>query len=409
MSVPEHLHGRALGPLWQAVHDRLSSGQLVRSVTLRGLDEPEQEAMADLLGLAYDPGPRLSVRLDRLDETLAPYGLDTRAAVTKIVGPIGNRAADRARNVGERERLWSWLSTHPVVAAEPALLRWAEQVRADGVPGGETEVLRARLATALEVVAALPLADRRPLPAFAAEHTGDPHALDGSGGLPGLVLRALAALRDGPAPEGAEARRALWGAFGVDCDAHSTSVLTLGLRPEGAGPLAATLRMWARAGRAAVVTLDQLSHCPDLAQSAPVVHVVENPSVLALAQRQLGSDCPPLVCVSGWPNSAAVTLLRRLASSGAGLRYHGDFDGEGLRIAAHVMARTGARPWRMDTGDYLAGLGGGPGAPPPGRLTPTPWDADLASAIAEHGAAVPEERVARVLLDDLREAAAYRA
>lgn len=402
--VPEHLAEKALLPLWRAVHGRLSSGARVRSVTVRGLDETSQEALADLLGLADYPGPRMSVRLDRLDAALAPLGWDARAVAAAVIGPITDRAADRARSVEERAALWAWLGEHPVVARQPALLGWVDQVRADGVPRGDTEALRHRLGQALEVLAALPLADGRPLPALAAEVTGDPHALDGTGSLAGLVLRALATLRDLPVPGNAQERRALWGEFGVDCDAHSSSVLVLGLRPVGEGPLSVTLRLWAAAGQAAVITLDQLSGVRELVHDSPVVYVVENPSVLAVAQRRLGSHCPPLVCVSGWPGSAAVALLRGLVEGGSELRYHGDFDGEGLRIAAHLMARTGALPWRMGTQDYREALREVSAAPAPGRLTPVPWDAELAEAIADAEVAVYEERVVETLLDDLRAA-----
>ncbi|MFI6576387.1 TIGR02679 domain-containing protein [Nocardiopsis sp. NPDC050513] len=419
--VPAHLGEEALLPLWREVHHRLSSGTAVRSVTVRDLDEAAREALADLLGLAAYPGSRATVRLDRLDAALAPMDLDARTVVEAVVGPIDDRAGARVLAADDRERLWSWLAGHAVIADQPALLRWVDQLRADGVPRAGTAALRRRLEHALDILAALPLADGRPLPALAADTTGDPHALDGTKALPGLVLRALAVLRDAPAPANAQDRRALWGAFGVDCDAHSTSVLVLGLRPEGDGPLATALRVWANAGRATPVTLDQLSAAEELVQPAPVVHVVENPSILALAQRRLGAACPPLVCVSGWPGSAAVTLLRRLAEGGHGdrepsadggggrgvgtvLRYHGDFDGEGLRIAAHVMARTGALPWRMGTGDYLAALDRADGGPPPGRVTPVPWDAELAEAIASRGVAVHEERVAEVLMADLRDA-----
>ncbi|MFJ5142055.1 DUF2399 domain-containing protein [Streptomyces sp. NPDC088707] len=78
--------------------------------------------------------------------------------------------------------------------------------------------------------------------------------------------------------------------------------------------------------------------------ASSVVHVVENPSILALALRRFGSPCPPLVCTSGWPNSAAVQLLRILADQGAVLRCHGDFDDEGIRIAAYVLEKTRADP-----------------------------------------------------------------
>lgn len=406
--VPAHLDEEALLPLWRAVHDRLSSGTTVRSVTVRNLDEASQEALADLLGLASYPGRRAKVGLDRLNEVLAPSGMDARAVVAALIGPVADRAADRARAASERELLWSWLGTHPVVTGQPALLRWVEHVRADGVPSSGPGVLHRRLEQALAVVAALPLADGRPLPDLAAEVTGDPHSLDGTKALPGLVLRALAALRNEPVPQNAQERRRLWAAFGVDCDAHSSTVLVLGLRPQGADPLAQTLRVWAGAGQAAVVTLDQISRTTLALGPAPVVYVVENPSVLALAQQRLGSECPPLVCVSGWPGSAAVALLQQLASDGVELRYHGDFDGEGLRIAAHVMARTGALPWRMGAKDYQEALSRMATAPPPGRMTPVPWDGELHEVIAERGMAVHEERVTGTLLSDLRASAAAR-
>jgi uncharacterized protein (TIGR02679 family) len=127
-----------------------------------------------------------------------------------------------------------------------------------------------------------------------------------------------------------------------------------------------------------------------------VVWVVENPSMLSEALRRFGVACPPLVCTSGWPNGAVITLLRQLARIGVELRYHGDLDGEGLRIAAHVAQRTGAQPWRMTTADYLAALR--PGRPPVGRVTEAPWDPELSAALRQHGVAVPEEDVCDDLL-----------
>jgi len=121
--------------------------------------------------------------------------------------------------------------------------------------------------------------------------------------------------------------------------------------------------------------------------------------VLAEALARFGAGCPPVVCTSGWPNVAAVTLLRRLAAAGVELACHGDLDGEGVRIAAYVMHKTGARPWRMSAADYRAAAGSeGPAA---GRVTDAPWDEELAPAMRASGVAVPEESVVQVLLDDV--------
>ncbi|MEV0368885.1 DUF2399 domain-containing protein [Streptomyces sp. NPDC050636] len=132
---------------------------------------------------------------------------------------------------------------------------------------------------------------------------------------------------------------------------------------------------------------------------------MENPSVMALALRRFGLRCPPLVCTSGWPNSAAIHLLRLLAHHGAALRYHGDFDGEGIRIAAYVLDKTPARTWRMGAEDYRAAVVRTPYGPPPGRLTEAPWDPELIVEMNGHSTAVVEELIADILLADLADAA----
>lgn len=167
----------------------------------------------------------------------------------------------------------------------------------------------------------------------------------------------------------------------------------------------------AEAGQAASLTLAHVRYPGEFILSeapVPVVHVVENPSILALALRRFGPCCPPLVCTSGWPNSAAIQLLRMLVDNGAALRYHGDFDGEGIRIAAYVLDKTSARPWRMTAADYRAAVARNPRGPQPGRITEAPWDLELAEVMAEHDTAVVEELVAEVLLKDLADVAQQR-
>ncbi|MEV0388932.1 TIGR02679 family protein [Nonomuraea sp. NPDC050643] len=379
--VPHRLRAAELRPVWQALHERLSSGHRVSRVRVSGLDAEQQAAVADLLGLDRYPGPAVTIDVGRLEGAL---GLDVRTVAEAVIGPVDDRRARRAERRQERAALLDWFATHPAVVAEPALLALSA-VRAG----------RDLLERALAVLQALPAAGR-PLAAVAAAVTGDPHALDEGTRLSSLVLKSLSILYDVPAPEGAEARRALWERAGVACDALSTTVLVAGLRPAGDTALARVLRIWD--GEASVITLAQLGEPLRLPDRD--IRVVENPTVLALAQQRFGASCPPMVCTSGWPNSAAVRLLRSLP--GARLHYHGDFDGEGLRIAAYTMAKTGAVPWRMSTADYLRALDGcPPSALAPGRVTDAPWDPGLAPAMRAHGVAVPEELVVPHLLEDL--------
>lgn len=402
-----------LAPLWQALHARLSSGRPVTRVRLGPLTVEQQEALADLLGLSRLPGEHPSVSLADLDTAL---GTDVRAVVAALVGPIGNRADERQRATRERTGLWEWLANHPVVVAQPALVGWVAAVRRAGLVGGSVERTRDELDRALRVLGELPAAGV-PLPVFADGVLGDPHALDPDTRCAGLVTRALSVLYDVTPPADATDRRALWERAGIADDELSSTVLAAGLRPAGDSLTGRVLRMCAEGGQATALTLRQVRDA-DLAGSGAAsgagsvggtgrtsgigrifrVAVVENPSVLAMALARFGADCPPMVCTSGWPSSAGILLLGRLGAAGATLYYHGDFDGEGLRIAANVVARTGARPWRMGSRDYLDAVAAGP---PVGRVTPVPWDAELAGHLVRVGATVPEERVAGVLLDEL--------
>lgn len=384
----------ALAPVWQAVHERLSSGRPVTRVRLGPLTVEQREALADLLGLARLPGEYPSVSLAALDDVL---GTSVRDVVIGLIGPLGDRAGDRSRAAADRAGLWDWLATHPVVLAQPALADWAAAVRRAGLVGGSVEATWNELDRAVRVLGELP-ATGVPLPVFADTVLGDPHALDEGTRCGGLIAKALSVMFDVPAPADAPGRRALWERAGVAADELSSTVLVAGLSPAGDDAVARILRLCAGEGEAAALTLRQLRGAA-LAVGTPVtVWVFENPSVLALALARFGRKCPPMVCTSGWPNSAGVLLLRRLGSSGATLRYHGDFDGEGLRIAANVVARTGATAWRMTSADYLAAVGAGP---PVGRVTLVPWDADLAGHLSRIGVAVPEERVAAGLLDEI--------
>ncbi|MFD9960657.1 TIGR02679 family protein [Amycolatopsis sp. NPDC059020] len=382
------------------MHGRLSSGLPVSRVKIGPLDDDQRAAVADLLGLERLPGEYASIALDKLDQALREVtGLETRDVVAKLVGPVGNRAGERRRAAAEREELWAWLAEHPVVVAQPALMDWVAAVRRAGLVDKSIVRTREELSTALRVLGELPAAGV-PLPVFADAVLGETHALDEGTRCAGLVTRALAAIYDVTPPVDAPERRALWERAGIADDELSSTVLAAGLRLPGDDTASRILRACAESGTAAVLTLQQLRAAKSI-EAPEQVWVFENPSVLALALDRFSTGCPPMICTSGWPSSTGILLLRRLGEAGAQLLYHGDFDGEGLRIAANVVARTGAVPWRMASADYLAAVGDGP---PVGRVTPAPWDAELAGHLVRVGKTVPEERVASALLDEMAQA-----
>ncbi|WP_278265436.1 TIGR02679 family protein [Nocardia sp. AG03] len=388
-----------LMPLWRALHERFSTGRPVASIRIGPLSDLEREAIADLFGSPSLPREHHTVKLGELDSVLAgTVGAGAREVVEQLVGPIGDRRADRAARVRARAQLWDWLRSHPVVLAQPALTEWVTGAERSGLVGQSVPRTRGLLEQAVAVLAALPAAGV-PVPVLAESTVGDTHALDEGTRLHSLVMRALAEIHQCPMPSDAVGVRRLWELAGVADDELSPTVLVAGLGGVGAGTvLGEVLRVTAEAAMAAAVTLQQVRAVRVLDGVPEMVYVVENPSVLAVAVRRFGVRCPPMVCTAGWPNSAGVGLLELLGAGGAELRYHGDFDGEGLRIAAHLMARVAVRPWRMSREDYLSVAGSGPAV---GRVTEAPWDPGLATELRRVGKVVSQERVIEQLMADL--------
>jgi uncharacterized protein (TIGR02679 family) len=85
------------------------------------------------------------------------------------------------------------------------------------------------------------------------------------------------------------------------------------------------------------------------------------------------------------------------------LRYHGDFDWGGLRIANVLFGRLPCTPWRYETTAYRAAVEAGPGRALTSMPVEASWDAHLGTAMREIGRAVEEERVVDELVADLRD------
>jgi uncharacterized protein (TIGR02679 family) len=389
--------------LWPEVRDRLERlGGARGTVRLEGLDDTERLAMADLLGLPRLPEKELRVGLDRLDRVLreSRFGVDLRTAMEILGGPLRDRPGEREQERLRWESLWTEAETHPALEVWPALRAWLAELRISGLlkrlaPGREEELLEQALAVLL-FLSRPPEGIR--LPVLANEVLGTSHGLDPGRPVTPLVLRGLAAVADRPPPRSSAERRDLWNRAGVIENDLTCDVLVLGLAPLEGGLIGEGVRRFAEAGEPVRLTLRQLVGWDLVLPSAPRVYVCENPVVVAAAADRLGAACPPLVCVEGYPNQAALKLLGRLARQ-CEILYHGDFDWDGLRIANRILEAIPFQPWRFTAVEYRA-------APKEGyelrtRPVEAAWNPELAPAMAEAGVAVEEEAVLGELLGDL--------
>lgn len=402
--------GRLLGKpelawLVERVRVRLERGQPLTGTVTLGSASPAQRAAADqLLGRRATTGTSISVLLSTVDVLLrasgaAPDGL--AAAVVALTGPVTVRAEQAA----ETARVWqvAYGPLDALVARRPDLAEWYAGVQASGLTrrlAGGAEVAVTLFGQLSAVLDQLP-ATGEALGSFAARLAGGAHNLDDGTALATLTLSAARALSGRPAGSGARWRRETWASVGIVLDELSNTVLTLGLPGDTGTATGRALAAWSAGGQPVVLTLRQLTvEPPALELRGQVVSVCENPVVVSAAADRLGAGSAALVCTSGQPGAAAMRLLTILVQRGAELRYHGDFDWAGLRIANTLLSRLPVAPWRFGADDYRAAAD--TGAPLRGRTVEASWDSSLASAMAQVGRQVEEELVLKKLVEDLR-------
>jgi uncharacterized protein (TIGR02679 family) len=414
------LGGEPTAWLVQRARSRIENGRpLTGTVTLADATVEQRRAAERLTGRPARSGTSLSVSLPEVDRILrasgaAPGGL--AEAVTRLTGPVRDRNRDQA----DEEAAWTaaFAPLDDAVAGRSELTGWRTWLDTTGV-ARRLALSPAAARTLLEQTAAVlsRLPSRGvPIGRLAAECCGNAHALDDGepvGTLALSVARALAGLpfaADGTA----DSRRSAWAAVGVHLDELSSLVLCFGLPGDTSTPLGRLLAAQREAAQPVAITLRQL-RCHDGPLRAQAVRICENPVVVAAAADELGSHCPPLVCVGGQPSAAGWRLLDLLAAGGAEFRYHGDFDWGGVRIATAVRTRLGQRqarwrPWRYDRHAYEATAEAvsatSTAARPllPEEPVATPWDPSLAIAMSHRRLRVEEELCLDSLLADLAEA-----
>lgn len=395
-----------LQPLWREVRRRLEHDTIVSTVVIRDMDEATRIAVAELLGRWDIPDP-VRIPLDRLAQAVEPH--TPEEIVVALDGPLQDHAAIRNAHAQAKAELWSWLADHRTVRNRD-LYNWAANQRSVGILDGSVETTRDLLQRALTVIDHLPSPETVDRQVLAAKLLGPTHALDDNQPLARVVLAALAEQREMAPPQSAAARRALWRSFNVVVDEYSSAVLIAGFRPGGSGLVARLLNEAADSGQPLAATLAQVTEPGPIAWPTGMIRVVENPSVMSAAVRRFGRSCPPIVCTSGWPVTASVTLLQELAElPETELRYSGDIDPEGLAIAAWLAARIRLRPWRMDLETYARAVDAGSveGECGPVRLTDPPtWLAELVAEVNRRRLSVCQEHLIERLLDDLVDDAA---
>lgn len=404
------LGGAELSDLRRRLRRRFERGSSTSTTfTLSGLSNEERDVLTGLLGLPHRRAGSLRIDAQALDTAFCRAGLavSLRAALESLDGPLVDRMALR----NAQQQRWHALA---IAATEPrlrALLHSAAGAKEfKRLARGDEELAERLLADAQRVLARLP-ATGVARSQLAADCLGDAHALDRDRALARLVLASACVPEGAAASHGDHAdvsphplprARDRWATLGVLVNELARPALVLNLPCRSDTPIG---RQLAHAhGEPAFLSLRSLLRTRarwDV--DGRVVHVCENPNLVAIAADRLGVRCTALVCTDGMPAAAQRILLQQLRSTGAQLHYHGDFDWPGLRIGQCLMRDFGAQPWRFGANDFREAAG----ATTSGRSLSdddgitADWDDELVGAMREHGYAIDEEALADRLLIDL--------
>lgn len=353
----------------------------------------EREALARFIGQTVSGSHSISVVLDDVDRLLRTNGIASGGlpeAIITLVGPITIRRIELLRLRDE------WTAAYEPLrilgAKNPRWTAWVEHAEESGAlrrrstAPAEARILASHAALVLERLPAGGIS----LAVLANEVFGDSHALDSGRAAASLVHAAIRSLdpESGSAPP-----RQLWESVGVASDELSSTVLAHAL------PYSSRDASGTSSALPHYLTLQQLDRL-DLFEddlSGVEIFVCENPSVIAAAA---GIRSRPLVCLRGQPSAATLRLLTQLTSAGATLRYHGDFDWGGIRIANGLFRRFGFTPWRFQAADYERLAENGT-TPILGDPVDAVWDPALTGAMTHFGIKVEEEAVLNALTHDV--------
>lgn len=257
---------------------------------------------------------------------------------------------------------------------------------------GESDIPTRRLISALaKAVQRIPSEPPISLAKLSHDCAGNPHFFDLDTVAGARLISAVAEITGQTEPARPDLARALLLDAGVIADRLTATVLLYRVATVGQGPIDRRLRD--SATPVALTLLDLTLNPPTLANQ--ILTVVENPSIIEAAMAS-GSRLP-LACTSGQLSSVDHALLQLAVDQGIQLRYGGDLDDSGLRIAEYVKQNYGAELIAMDTATVLA-AGPAPSAVPLNPL-PQPADTKLATALQVSGHVIFQENDA--VLDQL--------
>jgi uncharacterized protein (TIGR02679 family) len=428
--------------LLEALYQKyITLGRIGGQVTLKDCRSEERREIASFLNKALPPQSDITVRLSDFQQALATSKFacdlpDLLAALFPDRPQLTNPQRREQRSQAHTQ-FFNELTTITQQAGHGRGQRWLLEGphgqealfrRYKNAPRQEQDQLLSILQIVVRALDQLPQPPKyERLGPFANQISGDPHFLDFntlSGRLFYSALRDLALLdqRIPIEPEDEEQdiqeantntqRLLLYYDAGLLLDTISSTIAVYNLTGASDTTGQPDPLMSHAQQRILVLPLHQLLKWKTLTAASQDIYLFENPQVFEAVVDELQkstSPHPTLLCTSGWPSIAAIRLLDILLETEPTLRYHysGDFDVQGLRIAAYLQRRypRNLLLWHFTPDAYLSALHERSGTLSQEeienlRSLPDAF-APLVAAMAERGLRAYQESLLGLLVEDV--------
>jgi uncharacterized protein (TIGR02679 family) len=379
--------------LLEALYQKyITLGRIGGQVTLRDCRLEERREIASFLNKAFPPQTAITVRLSDFQQALAAsnFACDLPELLVALFPDrphLTNPQRREQRNQAHAQ-FFDALTTITQQARPGGGQRWllaglhgqeALFRRYKNVSRQEQDQLLSILRMVVQALDHLPQPPTyERLAPFATRISGDPHFLDFntfSGRLFYSALHDLALLEQRipiePEDEEQDIQRAnantqrllLYYDAGLLLDTVSSTIAVYNLVQACDSTGQPDTMLTHAQQRILILPLHQLLKWKTLTAASQDIYLFENPQVfeeVVDALQKNASPHPTLLCTSGWPSAAAIRLLDTLLETESTLRYHysGDFDVQGLRIAAHLQRRYPRNLvlWHFTPDAYLSAL-----------------------------------------------------
>lgn len=193
------------------------------------------------------------------------------------------------------------------------------------------------------------------LPIFSSKVSKDPHYFDSNTTAGKLLIHSICYVLNKKYPENAEATAEVLYSAGLLKDDISSSTVTFGLKAYRDNKELEFIYSFTEFKEPIILTLGNLAKIDRFCCNKNKLFIFENPSLFSEIVKSLESLKPSIMCTSGQLKLASLVLLDKTIEYVDEVYYSGDFDPEGISIAAKLQERYGDKVkfWRLDLQNYL--------------------------------------------------------